>query len=367
MNCFVKTNCWLEVTSKALLNNKHNINRRLNNGTKICCVVKANAYGLGVVEIAKILERDGVDYFGVANICEGISLRNAGIKAPILILGYTNPKFAMDLVKYDLTQTVFSIAFANELVANLKPSDKICCHIKINSGMNRLGFDSRNSNSINEIKQIYEDPHFNVEGIFTHFYNADKTDVNDTKAQFLEFINIVEELNKVGCNFKIRHCCNSSATINYPDMHLDMVRVGAALYGIDVSEKEKFEETIALKARVSQIKFLKKGDKVSYGATFVANKKMKVATITAGYADGIFRSNSNKLEVAINGHHCKVLGTICMDQFIVDVSSIECHENDEVVVLGRGGMSINEVAKLNSTIAYEIICNINSRVARIVK
>ena len=231
--------------------------------------------------------------------------------------------------------------------------------------MNRLGF-KPNDISFKEILKISSNQKFDIEGIFTHFYDADNNQEH-TEKQFETFLSFVNGLEDAGLKFAIKHCCNSAAAINYPNMQLDMVRIGASLYGIKVSYGVCVKEAMSLKAFVSQISNIAKGEIVSYGARFKADKDMKVATITAGYADGILRSNRNTLTVTINGVACKVLGTICMDQLVVDVSNVECGVDDIATIYGVGGLSINDVDTNNSTIAYEIMCDVGKRVKRIYK
>lgn len=356
-------NCWAEISSSVILDNKHKIESFLDENCKLCCVVKADAYGHGAINIAKLLEKDGVDYFAVANMMEAIELRKNKIKSPILVLGYTNPQNAKALIKNNITQTCFSYEYANQLSKYLDDNDQLKIHIKVNTGMNRLGFNAySDSNAINEIILISKKKNFVIEGIFTHFF--DYSDMNATYQQYDRFKKFTKALEEKGVSFAIKHCCNSGATISYPNMHDDMVRVGAFLYGINVSDKLSNQEAICLKARISQIFNIDSGDIIGYGATFKAQHKMTIATISAGYADGILRSNSNKLSICINGHFCKILGSICMDQFMVDISDIDCKVNDEVIVYGRGGTSFDDVAKLNDTISYEIMCNIGKRVKR---
>ena len=356
------SNCWVEINTKTILDNKHSVQEHIRNGCKICCIVKADAYGHGAIEVAKLFEQDGVDYFGVANLLEAIDLREGGIKTPILILGYTNPKGVSLLAKYDITQAVFSYEYAEQLSNNLSNGEHIKIHIKINSGMNRIGF-KPSDESLEEIVKITKNEKLDVEGIFTHFYNA--TNKEKTEKQFELFTSFINKLNNCGVSFNIRHCCNSVAAVDYPEMQLDMVRVGATLYGIKVTGTVHVKEAMSLKAYIGQIFKITKGETVSYGALFKAEKDMKIAAITAGYADGILRSNRETLKVTVNGKPCKVLGTICMDQLMVDVTDIDCDIDDVVTIYGDGGVSMHETAINNSTIAYEIMCNVGKRVKRI--
>lgn len=364
----VLTNCWAEIDKSIILSNFQKIKNKVRQNCKICCIVKADCYGHGATEIAKLFEKQGIDFFGVANISEGISLREQGIKSDILILGYTNPLNAELLIKYNLIQSIFSLEYALDLKNNFKSGDVLRCHIKINTGMNRLGFKWSSTDSIESIAKLANDTSFSLEGIFTHFYNADNLDrKDDTIKQFDCFSYIINELEKHNVFFKLHHCCNSAGAINFPEFQLDMVRIGASLYGIDVSNNINSREAICLKARIAQIKDVKKGEVVSYGGKYFFENTAKVATITAGYDDGVLRSNSGSLFVYINGKKCKVLGTICMDQFMVDVTGVDCKLNDEVIIYGNGGTPIKDVANNNKTISYEIMCQIGQRVKRIYK
>ena len=361
-NGVVLSNSWAEVNLKTIINNKHKVEKRLKDGCKVCCVIKADAYGHGAVEVAKALENDGADYFGVANINEAVELRKNNIKTPILILGYTNPHNANLLSQYNLTQSCFSFEYSKQLSNNLKNGYKIKVHLKINTGMNRIGFNPFLKDTIFEIKEIYNNEKFDVEGIFTHFY--DSNNVEATNKQYSAFIKIINDLESEGLKFKIKHCCNSAAAVNFREMQCDMVRLGALLYGINVTDNIKTEEAISLKAWISQIFEIEKGETVSYNALFKANKKTRIAAITAGYADGVARSNFDSLFVTIHGQKCKVIGTICMDQLLVELNNLKCSINDSVTIYGSGGVSIDQIAKNNSTISYEIMCDIGKRVER---
>lgn len=357
------SNCWVEIDIGKLLFNKQIIERNIEDGCKKCYVIKADAYGHGSIKIAKVLEKFGVDYFGVANILEAMALRKHGINTPILILGYTNPKNANLIAKFNLTQSCFSIEYCNELLDNLDPEKKIKIHVKINSGMNRIGFSATSKKTIVDLLQMSSNDRIDIEGIFTHFYDANSQE--STEKQFLVFTSLIFKLKNQGMSFKICHCCNSAATINFHHMHLDMVRIGAILYGINVTDRIKTLELMSLKARISQIFNINKGDTVSYNARYVASRQMKIATITAGYADGILRSNFDKLFITINEKKCKAIGTICMDQLMIDATGVDCEINKEAIIYGNGGMSIKDVAYANSTIEYEIMCDVGKRVKRV--
>lgn len=360
-------NCWAEINSAHLINNFNNFKMKLRKNCKILAVVKANAYGHGLVEIAKILSQNKVDYFGVANINEGIKLRENGINEPILIFGYTNPKCVESLIRFDLTQTVFSSDYAKELSKYCNNKKTLKVHIKLNTGMNRVGFDTSKTSSINDVYDICKSKKLSVNGIYTHFYNAEKPSEPDTKIQFRRFIDFIENVEKKGFKFAIKHCCNSAAAIYFPEMQLDMVRVGALLYGINIPNTIHVDEIMCLKAKIEQVFTVKKGCSVGYDASFIAKKNMTIATISAGYADGVLRELNRSLKVCVNGSFCTVVGLICMDQFMIDVADVSCKEGDEVIIFGNGGQSINVLSKKIKMQTRELMCLISNRAGRFYK
>lgn len=363
---------WAEINLDALLHNFKTI--KSNTDALIFSVVKANAYGHSVGRIALLLDKAGTDFFAVSNIDEAEELRELGILKPILILGYTPPVFAKKLIKLDLWQTVFGLEYAKELNCHAKELDAtIKCHLKLDTGMGRLGFNFRQSLcGIEEAKETLSLKNLKFEGVFTHFPVADsnkKADKDFTKAQYENFLDAIKLLEAEGFSLGIKHCCNSAATLLYKDKHLDAIRPGNILYGLTpdpaIELPYSLMPVMTFKAAVSMVKTISKGDTVSYGRTFKAKKDMKLATITAGYADGIPRLLSSKGYVIINGKKAKIVGRICMDQFCADVSDIEGVKEGDTVILFGGELPVEKFASWAGTINYEIVCGLSKRVPRI--
>ena len=348
--------------------------------SKICCVVKADAYGHGAVYMAKKYEEMGADFLAVSNIDEAIQLRRAGISLKILILGYTPPKEANLLCYNDISQCVYSVEYAEELSEVLKKSgNKLNIHIKVDTGMSRLGFFyqdlNRDEKAIDEIAKVCKLEGLNPEGIFTHFAVADEGEKGEsfTMRQYGCFKELIENLAYMGIKFKYRHCANSAATLDLPLSHFDMVRAGIIIYGLapsgEVRNKGELKPCLQLKSVVSHVKTIPEGAEVSYGRTFKAEKEMKIATVPIGYADGYPRLLSGKGDLLLHGKRCRILGRVCMDQLMIDVSHLEnVKTGDTVTVIGTDGaetITADELARLTGTINYEIICDIGPRVPRI--
>ena len=351
---------WAEINIDNIINNYPKVE-----GCKVCCVIKANAYGHGAIELAKVYEEIGADYFAVSNIEEAIQLRKAKITTPIMILGYTPVECAKQLSEYNIEQAVYDLDFAKQLNDECKLSGvRVDIHLKLDTGMGRIGFQCHNGH--NEIEDALEActlSNLTPVGVFTHFANADEG-INDlTKTQYKDFINAIACLENKGINFKVKHCANSAAIIDYPEFNLDMVRAGISLYGINPSPitKTTLKQALSLWSVVSKVKTVHKGDRISYGGEFVADKEIKVATIPIGYADGFWRSNKGN-RVYINGEYCKILGRVCMDQIMVECNNAKM--GDVVEIYGEH-VTIDEVAKYNKTIPYEILCAIGERVPRV--
>lgn len=374
MDFFHRT--WAEIDISALVHN-YNIIKNSASNSKIMSVVKANAYGHSVADIAPVLEKLGTDYFAVSNIDEALQLRNIGITKPILILGYSPIKSALTLYENNISQCVYSKDYALELSKEaIKHNIKLKIHIKLDTGMSRLGFNCR-TDSLYGIVDAIDSAKldgFILEGIFTHFSVADRdTTLDDgfTNQQFERFNKSIEKFKENGLNPEIKHCCNSAGLIQDPDKHLDMCRPGIILYGLSPSDaktiRNDFIPVMTLKSVISMVKEINAGDCVSYGKTFVATKKMKIATVAAGYADGYPRALSSKSYVLVNGKKAKILGRVCMDQMCIDVSDIKNIKiGDEVILFGKE-LSVSYLADLCSTINYEIVCGISPRVPRIIK
>ena len=369
---------WAEIDMNAAEKNFNVIKAKLNNKTKLCCVVKANAYGHGAVYLSKLYEKLGVDFFAVSNIEEAMQLRNNGISTPILILGYTPTSCASILSENNISQSVFSYSYAKELSKSAASDGvKVKIHIKLDSGMGRIGFDCihKREEMLDSIVDVCNMPGLENEGVFTHFALADDgTDGTEfTKLQYERFASTVDELKTRGIEFEIKHCANSATTFEYPEYHLDMVRVGVVLYGVAPSKKvhgcEELTPVMSLKSVISMIKEIEEGDTVSYGCTFRADKKTKIATAPVGYADGFWRSNAeNGTQMLIRGQRVNIVGRVCMDQLMLDVTDVKgVREGDYITLIGGDKdefITADELAKNNGTIGYEMICAIGERVPR---
>lgn len=366
---------WVEIDLDAVRHNFFIIKEKCG-CSKVCCVVKANAYGHGAIQLSKIYEQIKADFLAVSNIGEALQLRNADISLPILILGYTDPKCASILAQYDISQCVYSKEYADQLAYEADSINvKIKIHLKIDTGMGRLGFKCKNfsTHELEDAVSVCRYSCFVHEGIFTHFSSADKGNqgYRYTKQQFIYFNFAVDYLAKRQIMFSIRHCANSAAILNCPEMNMDMVRAGIVLYGLSPSEiplcKTELLPVLKLKSIVAHIKMIDKGDAVSYGCTFIADRAMKIATIPIGYADGLLRANRDHLSIEVCGHQAPIVGHICMDQCMVDITDIDdVSLGCTVTIYGTNfDNSIDRIAKANRTINYEILCNIGERVPRV--
>ena len=365
------------VKAEINLNNfAHNVRelKKLSKSRHFMAVVKADGYGHGAVMAAKTALENGADNLGVAIVQEGIELREAGIKAPMLVFGRTPYEYIELLIKYDLAQSVFSIEQAEQLSKVSKHiGEKINIHLKIDTGMNRLGFQV-NEKSADEIEKIFNLDGLRVLGAFSHFAEADNRSSGFTLTQFNLFTDFISNLESKGLEFPIKHCANSAAIIDYPDTHMDMVRSGIGIYGLypDVIMKDKIELRPVMRflASIAHIKEISKGETVSYGRTFKAQENRRIATISAGYADGYNRLLSNRGRVIINNSFAPIVGRVCMDQFMVDITHIQqsIQSGDEVILFGVNDkgleISVDEIAQTTGTINYEIVCMVSKRVER---
>ncbi len=365
---------WAEIDLAAIVHNLHELRRVTKPGTRLMAVVKANAYGHGAVPVSKTVLAAGADYLGVAILEEAQELRSAGISAPILILGFNPAEQALEAVKLDLAQTVSSLEGAEAIsraAVTLGKTTKV--HVKIDTGMGRLGF-LTGFDTAPEILKIARLPGIEVEGLFTHLAAADSVDKKYTYEQYEKFMEIDARLKKLGLHIPVKHAANSAAVIDLPDLHLEMVRPGVSIYGLYPSgevDRNKVDliPALSLKAKAVHVKTVPAGTSISYGRTFITTRETTVATIPVGYADGYTRLFSRKARVIIHGQQVPVLGTICMDQFMVDVSEVPAVKiGDEVVLLGQQGeekITADELAGLIGTINYEIVCMISARVPRV--
>lgn len=366
---------WAEVDLTAAEENFRVIKENTGS-SKICCVVKADGYGHGANVLAKLYEELGADFLAVSNIDEAEEIREYGVKLPILILGYTPIKDTKRLVKLNLTQAVYSLEFAKELSAECEAiGGSVDVHIKIDTGMSRIGFMCqsfpRDEKSIDEIAEACTLKNLNAKGIMAHFSVADEGECGReyTENQLASLEYTVKKLEEKGISFDIIHHANSAGTECYINSHKSMVRAGIILYGLSPSPllKDAFpvRPLMTLKTSVASVKKIYKGTTVSYGRTFEADRDMTVATVTVGYADGYFRANSKDGYMLIHGKKAKILGRVCMDQTIVDVSDIEdVKMGDEAVVFGGDALSADTLAKWSDTINYEVVCAVSKRVPR---
>ena len=366
---------WAEIDISALTHN-FNVIKKSIGSTPVMAVVKADAYGHSADDIAPALDRLGTGAFAVSNLDEALALRTAGIKKPILILGYTPVSEALSLKQNDITQAVYSSDYAVMLnaAASLE-SISLDVHIKLDTGMGRIGFNCR-EDSLPEIDTAISCarlPNLNTTGIFTHFAVSDRTPRDDdgfTENQHARFKNAVNCFKNAG--FKNLKChCSNSAAILLDDMHYDYCRAGIILYGLTPNPELKIDQKLipvmSFKTVVTMIKEVSEGTTVSYGRTYKAESNKRLATVAAGYADGYPRLLSNKGYVLINGKKAPITGRVCMDQFTVDISNIDDVKiGDEVLLFGKE-LPVEEIAKLTDTINYEIVTGISSRVPRIIK
>ncbi len=368
---------WTEINLDNLIYNFKLIKTQVSDGTAVCCVVKANAYGHHAPRIARELENAGADFFAVSNVEEALQLRGEGIKKPILILGYTPADCAKILCENNISQCVYSSEYANELSeCAVRAGCKVRAHIKIDTGMGRLGFQWTDGKEfIDAVDGVCRLEGLSAEGIFTHFAKSDGGECGRdfTLLQYERFSDTVSLLEQRGIKFTYRHCANSAAVFDYPAFQMNMVRAGIVLYGLSPSPETvcdtKLKPVMSLKTVISHIKTVDAGTPISYGGDFVSDRKMKIATVPMGYADGFWRSNGKQgVSLLVGGKKAPIVGRICMDQLMLDVSDIaELHIGDEVTVFGDacGINTADALAEANGTINYEIICSVGKRVPRV--
>jgi alanine racemase len=357
-------------------NFRHNFRevKRLAKGKKTFGVIKADGYGHGAVELAKILEEEAADYFAVAVITEAMELRKNGFDNPIMVLGFTPPTYAREIVEYNITQAVFSYELAEAISCEAVKQGKVAkIHIKLDTGMGRVGY-LMEVKAIEEIKRIYRLKNLYIEGIFSHFAAADEENKNFSYNQIEKYDKMIKNLALEGINFEIKHMANSAAIIDLPEAYFDAVRPGIMLYGYYPSQevmKDRLtlKPVMTLKANIVHIKEVSEKTPVSYGRKFYTEKTSKIATLPFGYADGFTRLLFAKTKVIVNESLAPVVGRICMDQCMIDIT--ECGNikvGDEVIVMGEAkGLCNNAdyLANLLGTINYEIVCMVSKRVPRI--
>lgn len=371
---YIVNRSWVEIDLNALAENLRSIRSLIRRNCEIMAVVKADGYGHGALQIAPLLLSCGASRLAVSLLDEAIHLRENGITAPILILSYTDPRRAEEIIRYNVTQTVYSWDLIHALnEAGRKTGRKADVHIKIDTGMSRIGFVS-GFNSVHEAQAICALPNIVVEGIFTHFATADEADDHYLRLQFSRFMSICRELEKQGIYIPIKHCCNSAATLRYPEMHLDMVRTGLVMYGFLPDNCAGFATAVrpamTLKSSVIHLKRLPAGVSVGYGRRYTTSTETTVATVPIGYADGYSRIMGNRAWALVRGTRVPVIGNICMDACMLDVSAVAAsvQVGDEVILAGEQGgerVTFEELAAWSNTITYEMICIIGKRVPRV--
>lgn len=358
----------VEINLDNMRYNIQTIKKLVDENVSIAAVVKANAYGHGSIEVSKFLIENGIDYLAVATLTEAIEIRKSIKDHPILIMGYTQNENLKYIEKYNLTQTIFSLEQGKLLSELGKENDKLIkVHIKYDTGFNRLGFKD-SLESINSIEKICNLDYLDVEGIFTHLALRSKENDYD---QFDKFNKAIKELNSRKIYFKYKHLSDSIAAVRYPEFHLDMIRPGAIIYGLkSIKEKDLvLKPVMTFKTRITNLKTISAGEMVSYDDTWVATKDTFIATLPFGYADGYPRSLSRKGTVTIKGKKATILGVICMDQCMVDVSHIpDVKVGDEVIIFSDGSnntISIQDLSVLANTNKNDIVSRISRRAPRI--
>lgn len=360
---------WAEINLDNIEFNLNNIKKLLKEDTKVCCVLKANAYGHGALPLAKFLE-DKVDYLAVARLEEALELKEVNLE--ILVLGYIPYESLEIAIKNDIIMTVYSLEMARIIdTISKKLNKKSKIHIKIDTGMNRLGFRFF-GDSCDDIKVVFDElislENLDIEGIFTHFATADEVDKTFSNLQLQRFKKVIDYLHSINFDIRIKHVSNSAGIIDFKDIDFDMVRLGIALYGYYPScevlkSNVNLKPAMTVKTRISNIKYIDKNEGVSYGLVHKANDKEFIATIPIGYADGFSRMQKNP-KVVIKGHTFDVVGRVCMDQCMVNIDKdIDINIGDEVIIFGEGIISADDVSL--DTICYEVLCNVSRRVSRV--
>lgn len=362
---------WTEIHLDRLEKNYHAL-RSVARGSKFVGLVKANAYGHGAVPVAKKLEELGTDFLAVACLDEAIELREAGIVSPILILGNTPPTYTSLLLQYNITQTVYDPVLAKEFSDSaVQQGKQLLCHLKVDTGMSRLGIlcdEAHAATGIDTLEEMAHLPGLNCEGIFMHFADADSCP-EYSKMQIQRFQNVLHTLESRGVSFPIRHCCAGAATLNYPEVHLDMVRPGILLYGQypdpSTLEKIKISPVMELKTRIISLRHLPKGTCISYGRTYTLKRDSYVAAVPVGYADGLHRTLSNHMDMLVQGQKVHQIGRICMDMCMLDVTDVPNIAIGDTVTVFGDGVPLQKLADTAETITYELMCAVAPRVPRV--
>lgn len=364
---------WAEVSLNAIKYNTKQFKDFIGDTVHLMAVVKADGYGHGAIQVANAAIQAGADYLAVALIDEAIELREAGITHPILVLGYTPNRSIQDALKYDIELTIFTLESLDEVISQSIQLHKTgCIHLKVDTGMSRIGVQSKEE-ALTIAKRAKESPYVILKGLFTHFANADSEDPSYTYLQYERFTSVISYLEQHSITIPLKHCCNSAATMNFPNMHLDMVRVGISLYGLYPDDSLKghsiaLQQAMSLKTKIAWIKNVTSAQPISYGCTYAPTHDSVIATLPIGYADGLSRLLSNKGQFLLHDQKVPIVGRVCMDQLMVDVTNVpQSKPGDVVTIFGNSDssfQSIDEIAKLMGTINYEVVCLIGKRVPR---
>ena len=370
---------WAEISLDNLEHNYRALRARTPQGCKFLGVIKADAYGHGAVPVSGTLSELGCEYLAVSNLEEAVQLRRGGIRTPILILGYTPPEYADTMVFMDLTQEIHSLDYARALEERLRGTNYILnVHLKLDTGMGRIGFLAYGEHSeLPQLAAFSQLTHLRVEGVFTHFSAADSRREDDeryTALQYARFTSALAALDSYGIRPTLRHCANSAVTILHPEYSLDMVRGGIALYGcapdVDCEGLLDLRPVMTLRTTIAQIRDVAAGTPISYGRTFTAPRDLRMAVLPIGYADGLSRGLSGKVSFRLRGQDVPVIGRICMDMCMVDITSVpDAKVGDELTLFGYdedgARVPVERLAQASGTISYEILCTLSKRIARL--
>ena len=370
---------WAEISLDNLEHNYRALRAHIPQGCKFLGVIKADAYGHGAVPVSGTLSELGCEYLAVSNLEEAVQLRRGGIRTPILILGYTPPEYADTMVFMDLTQEIHSLDYARALEERLRGTNYILnVHLKLDTGMGRIGFLAYGEHSeLPQLAAFSQLTHLRVEGAFTHFSAADSRREDDeryTELQYARFTSALAELDGCGIRPALRHCANSAVTILHPEFSLDMVRGGIALYGcapdVDCEGLLDLRPVMTLRTTIAQIRDVAAGTPISYGRTFTAPRDLRMAVLPIGYADGLSRGLSGKVSFRLRGQDVPVIGRICMDMCMVDITSVpDAKVGDELTLFGYdedgARVPVERLAEASGTISYEILCTLSKRIARL--
>ena len=370
---------WAEISLDNLEHNYRALRAHIPQGCKFLGVIKADAYGHGAVPVSGTLSELGCEYLAVSNLEEAVQLRRGGIRTPILILGYTPPEYADTMVFMDLTQEIHSLDYARALEERLRGTNYILnVHLKLDTGMGRIGFLAYGEHSeLPQLAAFSQLTHLRVEGAFTHFSAADSRREDDeryTELQYARFCDALAELDSYGLHPALRHCANSAVTILHPEYSLDMVRGGIALYGcapdVDCEGLLDLRPVMTLRTTIAQIRDVAAGTPISYGRTFTAPRDLRMAVLPIGYADGLSRGLSGKVSFRLRGQDVPVIGRICMDMCMVDITSVpDAKVGDELTLFGYdedgARVPVERLAEASGTISYEILCTLSKRIARL--